>query len=250
MKRKLLILVFLIFTTCGCTTSYNLKIDDNNNYFESVTLTSEGNEKYANSELYSMYLEEYPIYNSEEFLYYNPTEKLSGNTYYEKSIMPNNNGYIATYKANFNNDSYKDSRMLNNAFKIIDIGYNLNGDYYYLELNNLKIFNSENYITKIQININVSDKYVVIKNNADNISDNTYSWNFNKKESKLILRYQDRKIYDEIIKKKNEKIEEKKTTEVKEVNNDTTNNIILGIIIVLVYIVLIIIILKIRKIKK
>ena len=251
MKKRLMLLIILILLTCGCSATYDLTIDETNHYLETLTLASEGNEDYTRRDLFNMYLEEYPIYDSQEFLYYAPTEKKEGNTYYIKNITSNSYGYVTTHKATFDNDSYKDSRILKNSFKDTSIGYNISGDYYYLDLSGLKIFKAQNYISGITVNIKVSDNYVVINNNASSINGNTYTWTFTGENSRLILNYQDKEVYNEKKKKQEENKSNNPITPTKEVTKEEkTNTIIIAVIGLLVYILLMIIILRFRNIRK
>lgn len=247
-KYKIFILGLLLFVLCGCSVNYDLIIDNNNYYYETTTISSTGNEEYSKEYLYNLYLEEYPIYESEEYLYYDPTERVEGNTYYDKSIIDNNYGYSAIYKAKYDNDSYKDSRALNTAFGEYKIGYDPDNEYYYLELNNLNIFDSENYINKININITVSNNYIVVENNASNVNGNIYSWSFDKVDSELILKYQKKSVYDYYQTHEHSKpIEEE---EEKEDNKNTTTIIIIALIAFLGYLLFIIGIISSKKNKK
>ncbi len=198
MKLKLILLILMMCLLCGCTCEYNLKIDGST-YNETFTLQEETTDNSDKSYLNTLYKEEYPIYFSEEFLYYAPNEKKEGNTYYNKNLILENNLLKSTYSATYDNDSYKDSRALKTSFSTINIGYNTNKKYYYLELENLKIFDAENKINKIIINIEVNDEFVVIKNNASNVNGNRYTWTFDDKDAELILRYQTKDNYEESL---------------------------------------------------
>ena len=101
MKRKKLILaIFVALFTTGCTVDYNLLIEDNK-IKETTTFHQDSSDTDEKSYMYSQYLEEYPIYIDEEYLYYDHNKKVEGNTYYDKSITDDSNGYNATYKAEF-----------------------------------------------------------------------------------------------------------------------------------------------------
>ena len=210
MKCKIVILVLLLILTGGCNVNYNLKIDENNNFIETTILESEGNEGRPKEYLYSLYLEEYPIFNSQEFMYYAPQEKKSGNSYYIKNIYETEKGYKAIYKANYNINNYSDSRFLNTTFNNINIGYNLDEEYYYIQLSKINIFNNNTEITKINIDIEIPSNYVVISNNATKISNNVYTWNFTEQDNKLYFTYQDKKTYDSKNEKKVREIKDNK----------------------------------------
>ena len=200
MKYKLIILTILIFATCGCNVKYNLNIDENNNFFESVDIISDGNETLEKEYLYSLYLSEYPIYYSEEFRYFEPSEKIDGNTYYIKNIKENEYGYEANYKSNFNGiNNYNDSRMVLTSFGDTNIGYNENSKRYYIKLSNLKILKEEKSLVNIIVNIKISDKFNVVNHNSQKNSEGVYTWNLNNTNNSLIFEYCDKNICNKSI---------------------------------------------------
>lgn len=195
MNLKKFMLVVSIFLLCGCECTYNLSIKGST-YTESFTLHEEAIDNGDKTNLNASFLEEYPIFYSQEFPYNNPYEKLEGNTYYDKNLESVNDLLKANYTATFDNDSYKDSRALKTAFKNRNIGYDSLNKYYYLELSDLIIFNADNKINKINVNITVDDNFVVIGNNANSINDNTYSWTFDNVNGKILLKYQSKENYN------------------------------------------------------
>ena len=75
MKRKKLILaIFIALFTTGCTVDCNLLIEDNKIKETTKFIQDETDED--DSYIYTQYLEEYPIYKNEEFLYNTPNEKI------------------------------------------------------------------------------------------------------------------------------------------------------------------------------
>ncbi len=210
MKKKKLILAMLIaLCTTGCTVDYNLVIEDNN-IKETTTFHQESSDTDEKSSMYSQYLEEYPIYIDEKYLYYNPNKKVEGNTYYDKSITDDSNGYNATYKAEFKIKEYDRSRFFNYAFVNRSSGYDKNEGCYYIIADKLKIFEQENNINHINVSINLVG-YKVIESNQDSVNNNTYTWSFDRsdKERSIVLR----------LKKDNSNVE------VKPSNNDKNDTI-------------------------
>ena len=193
MKKKIIIVVLLLLMTTGCSVNYNIVIEDEK-INETTTFTQEENAVYTKSYMYSQYKEEYPIYYDEEFLYYSPTEKLEENTYYEKSIVETDNGYEATYKANYNIDNYQRSRILNTAYEKYSVGYEAEDSYYYLVANNLKIFKNNKDLSSIKVSITLND-YEVIEGNYSTQAGNTYIWNFDRNSKGTInLKYKEKEI--------------------------------------------------------
>ena len=184
MKRKKLILaIFIALFTTGCTVDCNLLIEDNK--IKETTKFTQDETDEDDSYIYTQYLEEYPIYKNEEFLYNTPNEKIEGNTYYEKTIEKNNNGYNATYKAEYKLKNYNKSRMLDTAFSNYSIGWNKDKKCYYILANEIKIFNENNSINKLKISINLND-YEVVESNNDSVENGILIWNFDKTTEKSI----------------------------------------------------------------
>ena len=248
MKAKIFIILIAILLTCGCSVDYTLSIDSDNNYYEDVVFTSEENEPYSKEYYYNEFRNEYPIYNSEEYMYYAPYDKLKENTYYEKTIKANEYGYVADYKANFNNDSYKDSRMLLTAFSNANIGYNAEGRYYFLYLKDMSIFSQDNNITKINVTIYVPNNYVIINNNADSVYGNKCTWTFTKRDSTLLLYYQKKDNYKKMKNIEYENKEENDDQDEDDVKSKNKKTLwIVGAVVVGIYILLIVILKRFKK---
>ena len=181
MKRKKLILaIFVALFTTGCTVDYNLLIEDNK-IKETTTFHQDSSDTDEKSYMYSQYLEEYPIYIDEEYLYYDPNKKVEGNTYYDKSITDDSNGYNATYKAELKLKEYNRSRFFNEAFANRSRGYDKNERCYYIIADKLKIFEQENNINHINVSINIVG-YKVIESNQDSVNNNIYTWSFDRSD--------------------------------------------------------------------
>lgn len=208
-KNKIILIILIALCTTGCTVDYNLVIEDNN-IKETTTFHQDSSDTDEKSSMYSQYLEEYPIYIDEEYLYYDPNKKVEGNTYYDKSITDDSNGYNATYKAEFEIKEYDRSRFFNDAFVNRSSGYDKNERCYYIIADKLKIFEQENNINHINVSINIVG-YKVIESNQDSVNNNIYTWSFDRsnKERSIVLR----------LKKDNSNIE------VKPSNNDKNDTI-------------------------
>lgn len=193
---KKVILFLLMFILMGCSTKYELVID-NETITENLQIISEESDLNKKEEIYYTYLEEYPIFIDEEFLYDTPNEKLENVKYYQKSIIETQYGYEATYKSKFKYNDLERSRILNTAFSTSNIGYDRKQKYYYINLQNLKIFKYNKDISKIEINIKLKD-YSVIESNATYINDDYLTWVFvndeNYKDNKIILNFKNKEL--------------------------------------------------------
>jgi len=204
---KKIILFLLMFILMGCSTKYELVID-NETITETLEIISEESDITKKEENYYTYLEEYPIFIDEEFLYDTPNEKLENVDYYQKSIIETQFGYEATYKSKFEYNDLERSRILNTAFSTSNIGYDRKENFYYINLQNLKIFKYNKDISKIEVNIKLKD-YSVIESNATYINDDYLTWVFindeNYKDNKIILNFKKKEL-------------------INNGNNNTTNN--------------------------
>jgi hypothetical protein len=250
-KMKVKILLFIIcilFLTSGCTINYTLTIDADNNYNENVILAQEGNEKATSNYYMAEFKSEYPILNNEEFLYYAPTKKLDGVTYYKKSIYHNSKGYEANYRAQFNIDNYKDSRMVLTGFETADIGYDSAKKQYYIECDELTIMGYNKDVSKVEVKIVLDDKYVAIDSNATTVSDNTYKWTFKSNKAKLNFYYQDKDTYEKNKNNENNSNNNSNKNNSKKENNSKNKYFwAIGLGAIAIYIVVIVLFKKIKR---
>lgn len=201
MKRKILILVLLVFMASGCSVEYHLTIDKDNNYSEDFTITVYEDENNSKEYIYQSYLEEYPIYNDEEFMYYDPYNKNEEYTYYNKTYRDIGNGYIFNYKDNFTYENFNRIRTLNTAFNTGGNGYVKDKDYYYISASSPKLFKYNSNLDSITIYISMKD-LEVIKHNADEVRNGSYIWNLKRTDNKSIelqYKYKDESIKNPVV---------------------------------------------------
>lgn len=190
MKKKILGLVVLIFLTSGCTIEYNLSIDKDNNLVENFNIEVYASNDMTTDDLYYFYTEEYPIYNDEEFMYYDPLSKNEDYTYYDKSYQAVVNGYIFRYQAEFSFEDYLRARSVNTAFTNFSRGYLESEDCYYLSASSTNLFTYNANLERIIIHITFEGA-TVLSNNADSVSGNTYTWTLERDDDQTVnIRYQ------------------------------------------------------------
>lgn len=178
MKRKLTMLIGIMFLATGCSIEYNLEVDGTK-LKEDFTINAEVSSISTKEELYNNYLEEYPIYSDEyeEFMYYSPYTKNDDYTYFTKSYQELENGYKFNYKANFDNKNYNKARSIKMAFDTVGIGYIKDKDSYYISASKPRL--STLGIDNLTININFKN-VEVIDNNATSVNGSTYTWRLSK----------------------------------------------------------------------
>ena len=202
MKKKILILVFLVLFTTGCTCEYNLNIVDNN-YSETITLTAD-NEQELNSFNVNWKIptdkDEYglgeksgvtPKYQSDLYDY-----KLSNNTLifshiFDKESITKSSAISNCYNM-LNVDDYESTIMISTSSK-------LNCFNYYPELN--------------KITVTIETDKEVISHNADYVNENKYIWYLNKNNT-------DKKPINMTIDNTSKEVQEE-TIDIPQNNNET-----------------------------
>lgn len=167
MKKKIIILIILLLSVTGCTTDYNLNIEDDyitENIFSTipssyVTKKSRIKEIETDNQVIPFINNPQYVFNESDGITYNKTVKL------DKS-----NNYIVNlyYKYIFND--FLKSRAYNNCFQESYISKEENGTI-------PVVFKGKFYcLYGDKVNINITSSKKVLGNNADVINGNTYTW--------------------------------------------------------------------------
>lgn len=185
MKRKILILIPLLFILCGCTAEVNIEIDDKKiNEIVSIDAYSDG--YYTKNQLLTAFRKYIPIYEETTIVDTMPDEKVNGVLYYNRTEKDLGSGYRFTYDYNFNFDNYKKARTVKGAFKSSNIQYNKKDQEILVSTDNSEILYFNQYPSLTKISINIKSKYKVKESNADSVTNNVYTWNFDKNTKKNI----------------------------------------------------------------
>ena len=183
MKVKCLILIFITFLMCGCTTSVNLEITDSE-IRESVDITFYQNAIYPKDIIKTSFRNYIPIYSRDAIVDTNPDLPAPDVTYYQKEETDLGNGYKFNYKYNFDITDYNNARTIREAFRSYNVSRN--GNIISLTTDDEGIIFFEDYPELEEVKINIKTDYYVEENNADSVNDNTYTWTFNKDSKKSI----------------------------------------------------------------
>ncbi len=177
MKRKIVLFTFLLLLT-GCTSEYNItisndKIKENivvnipDNYIP-VQTDIENNDHIEIDDQVTPFIEEdqYPFLNNNDIKY-------------DKKVVKNGNITNVTLDYTYTLDDYKKSKAFTTcfdkkSFTKTNKGYqiNLTGSFYCL------------YGDEVKINIKTNNE--VLKNNADKVKGNVYTWIINKDNSQKV----------------------------------------------------------------
>jgi len=250
MKRKILMILIIVFLATGCSVDYNLEVDGTK-FTEDFNINTEVNSLSTKEDLYNSYLEEYPIYNDdyEEFRYDDPYTKDKNYTYYTKSYQELENGYIFKYNASFNNhNDYNKARTLKMIFNTGGVGYIKDKDNYYISFAKPKLdYLGINTLT-VQINFKNID---VIDNNATRVNGSVYTWILENNNANINVTYK-LKNNNVTPNNPNDKEEENKTDNnenIEKKENTIFDYILVGSVILL-FIIVIIGIVKYKSINK
>ncbi len=249
MKKKIIILLGIIFLASGCSVDYNLEIDGTK-FKENFTINAEVSSVSTKEDLYNNYLEEYPIYSDdyEKFSYDDPYTKNKDYTYYNKSYQELENGYKFNYKASFDYKDYNKARSLKMIFNTGSIGYMKDKDNYYISFAKPKLdYLGINTLT-VQINFKNID---VIDNNATRVNGSVYTWILENNNANINVTYK-LKNNNVTPNNPNDKEEENKTDNnenIEKKENTIFDYILVGSVILL-FIIVIIGIVKYKSINK
>lgn len=179
MKVKIIGLLLGILMLTGCSATYNLEITEDT-FEESFVINANIDNIYTTKEsLYDAYLEEYPVYIDQEFMYYDPYTRNENYSYYDKSYQETTDGYMFSYRYIYEADEINRARSIQSSYDSVSFGYIDEEDYYYISLRNPIIFNNNNNLTALTINLSFDNDAVVLSNNADLVNGNTYTWQLN-----------------------------------------------------------------------
>lgn len=182
MNKKIIILITFIFLLTGCEVNYNLNITEDN-ITEKIEGTYEINtcEHECDSPVGQILdMEITPLLNNADNLV---------NKYTENSEIEDNYGTI-TKEYKFTHKNYGDSYLLNTCFK--NKNYENKDGYIFIKVSDF----SGCYMSS-DVNINITTDLKVLDNNADYITNNTYTWKIdenNYKEYEIIFKVKSYKI--------------------------------------------------------
>ena len=185
MKKKIILLIGLVFLLCGCTAEVDIDINGNT-IKESVSIEAFANEYLTKDQLKNTFRTYVPAFAKDPIVDTMPDSEVKGISYYDRTLKDLGTGYRFNYKYNFNLNNYKNSRTVKEGFKsssfIID-----NKDKTILfstDSGGLMYFNQ--YPDLSQVKVNITSSYEVKDCNADYKNGNVYTWIFNKGENKNI----------------------------------------------------------------
>ena len=170
--KKILVIICLFFLS-GCTSNYNLEIS-NNSFKENLTVYINKSEIpvkiYDDIELDDQIT---PFMNNKYLAI--PSKE---DSYYHKVVTDEGDYYKVLMNYDYTEKEFGVSTSLKNCFENYEFGYDKK--YYIHGYGNFYCLYSEN----LTISIKTNNK--VLKNNADTVNGNVYTWNINKENEKNV----------------------------------------------------------------
>ena len=185
MKKRILLLLTLILLLCGCSAEVNLEVTPSN-IDESISIVTNANGIYTKDMIKEGFREYMPIYYNVEIPDTEPDEAVSGVQYYEHEREELTNGYKNTYSNKFDFNKYKFARSVNESFRSINVQNSSVQKQILISTDSggMKLFNTFPELENVKVNIKTD--YEVIKNNADSVNGNVYTWYFSKDTKKSV----------------------------------------------------------------
>lgn len=157
--KKNILLIFLIITLTGCSVEYNVDVDDKIN--ESTTIVT------LTDDL------PYKSYTAQKNVDITSL-KDDDSSKYSKIIKETDDNYIFNYKYEFEQNEYIDSFIANSCYEKLNIT-NDNDRFIINTSDKFLCLNVDDGIVD-SVTINITTKNKVTSNNADKVSNNTYTW--------------------------------------------------------------------------
>ena len=173
MKKRIIMLILVIFLTTGCTCEYNLTID-NNTYKEEIVLTSSDSEELTN------FNNEWQIPTDKE-TYQNISGDPSTETNIEEDIYNYNlSGNKLKFDYEFTKNGISNSTAISVCYNTATI-QSYDDSIIISTSDKVKCFDTYPPLTEIKINISTDQK--VTTHNADSVNGNTYTWYITKEQA-------------------------------------------------------------------
>lgn len=165
MKKKMILLIIFLFAITGCTTQYDLTIDESS-FDESITVKAPKNEFTGNDiKVYSQ--QDIPI-----------TQETGQTRFYNNSMTEDNSNYYLKFNYLHDINTITKSYFITNCYQNANIS-ETDEDIKISTSSEFMCINMDEGWHNDAVQINITTDLKVIENNADEINDNTYTWNIN-----------------------------------------------------------------------
>lgn len=180
MKKKILILIGLLFLLCGCTAEVNVEISGDK-VNENISINAYPGGDYTMDRLPKVFRQYVPAYAKDVLADAEPDQKKNGIAYYKRTQEEIVDGYRFNYSYSYRLNNYKDARSVKNGFRSSNIYEDKVAKTILFSTDNggLLYFSDEYpLLTDVKVHIKTDKK--VVENNADYVNGNVYTWEFHK----------------------------------------------------------------------
>lgn len=191
MKKFLLIICIILLT--GCDITYDLNIDDN--FVENISVVEKNSTNFSyligGTDLVSFkdyYVNDYIPIHYNDMYYPEFHAKVDGVNYYQINDLSDYNGLKVNLNGTFDSlDSFSNSNAVRKGCSSIRI---IRDEDIVINVGDFKVFDDYKILDNLKINLKT--KYKVVRHNADEVSDDTYTWfidrgNYKKKRIQMIV---------------------------------------------------------------
>ena len=183
MKKRIIILIFIVIFISGCQATVNIKINKDS-ISESIDINHSINNKTNKDVIINYYRNYVPVDNSIVVPDLEPDVFQDGIKYYKYSFFENNNMLTFNYSNEATYEEYKKSRSVKSSFKDFNIIKNDSKKTLTIKTDNYGHMLIREYPSLENVIINITSEYPIIENNADSCVENICTWNYNQKNFK------------------------------------------------------------------
>lgn len=181
-KKKLILLLVLIFLFTGCSATYELEVYNNkfkenvsiNNYdpksWDTVLSTGFSYKRQIMDNL------KYPLPAfSDTTVDENDWIRLDGEEYYETKLISSKNNLGLSWNYNFNDTNYSRAKLPSMAYQYFT--FTTSNENTWILSTDAKLKSFEEYSNLEKLTIKIKTNHKVINHNADKVEGTTYTWN-------------------------------------------------------------------------
>lgn len=189
MRKRIYLLILLVFLLCGCNAEVNITIDKDK-ISEEVDIWAYQDNYYTKEQLPEAFRKYIPAFATVPLADPEPDEKKKEVLYYERKEKDLGTGYQFIYSYDFKLKNYKDARSLKNGFKSSSILEDTVAHTITMSTDTSGLLYFNQYPNLEEVKIHIQTTYKILEHNADSVQNNIYTWILtrdNKKNIYLLL---------------------------------------------------------------
>lgn len=184
MKKIFMLLALMVLLT-GCSANVNLTVTSNS-IEEEIIINAYSDSDTTKAQVYTSFRKYIPVFANVPLSDTEPDTKKDGVEYYGRREQDLGSGYRFNYKYKYKFEDYKNSRSLKFGYNSSTIQKNPVDKQIVISTEKAAINYFEQYPALETITVNIKSSYKMLKNNADFVNGNTYTWVLRKGVKKSI----------------------------------------------------------------